>query len=117
QISAITKETRTNSQQPSHLLIRPANKQKCRKTQLTQSDSTAFPTDSSHIKIHQTYQSCSSSEDKVCPPFCLYKEFNHTVVQYVSAFQFQNVKKKSAINPFLLLLQPFHCALKNNRTK
>ncbi|KAF7644029.1 hypothetical protein LDENG_00229340, partial [Lucifuga dentata] len=24
-----------------------------------------FPTDSSHIKIHQIYQSCSSSEDKV----------------------------------------------------
>ncbi|KAF7658338.1 hypothetical protein LDENG_00014270 [Lucifuga dentata] len=36
QISFITKETRTNSQQPSHLLIRPASKQKCLKTQITQ---------------------------------------------------------------------------------
>ncbi|KAF7644784.1 hypothetical protein LDENG_00215860 [Lucifuga dentata] len=71
QISVITRKTRTNSQQPSHLLIRPASKQKCCKTQITQSDSTGFSTDSSHIKIHQTYQSCSSSEDKVHPPFCL----------------------------------------------
>ncbi|KAF7644822.1 hypothetical protein LDENG_00215220, partial [Lucifuga dentata] len=29
QISVITKEIRTNSQQPSHLLIGPAGKQKC----------------------------------------------------------------------------------------
>ncbi|KAF7647392.1 hypothetical protein LDENG_00173030 [Lucifuga dentata] len=90
QISVITKETRTNSQQPSHLLIRPANKQKCRKTQITQSDSTGFSTDSSHIKVHQTYQSCSSSEDEVHPPFFLYKEFNDMAVQYIGAFQFQN---------------------------
>ncbi|KAF7655555.1 hypothetical protein LDENG_00054420 [Lucifuga dentata] len=86
-----------NSQQPSHLLIRPVSKQKCRKTQITQAVSTGFPTDSSHVKIHQTYQSCSSSEDKVHPPFCLYKEFNDTAVQYISAFQFQNplcVKKE-----------------------
>ncbi|KAF7645072.1 hypothetical protein LDENG_00210890 [Lucifuga dentata] len=60
QMDVITKETRTNSQQPSHLLIQPASKQKCRITQITQSDSTGFPTYSSHIKIHQTYQSCSS---------------------------------------------------------
>ncbi|KAF7659193.1 hypothetical protein LDENG_00001820 [Lucifuga dentata] len=32
----ITKETRTNSQ-PSHLLIGPTSKQKCRITQITQS--------------------------------------------------------------------------------
>ncbi|KAF7647748.1 hypothetical protein LDENG_00167290 [Lucifuga dentata] len=90
QISVITKETRTNSQQPSHLLIRPASKQKCRKTQTAQAVSTDFSTDSSHIKIHQTYQSCSLSEDKVHPPFFLYKEFNDTAVQYICAFQFQN---------------------------
>ncbi|KAF7669698.1 hypothetical protein LDENG_00142730 [Lucifuga dentata] len=59
------KETRTNSQQPSYLLIQPASKQKCCKTQITQSVSTDFSTDSSHIKIHQTYQSCLSFEDKV----------------------------------------------------
>ncbi|KAF7668751.1 hypothetical protein LDENG_00284230, partial [Lucifuga dentata] len=70
-------QTNKNSQ-PSHLLIRPASKQKCHKTQITQSDSTGFSTDSSHRKIHQTYQSCSSSEDKVHPPFFLYKEFNDT---------------------------------------
>ncbi|KAF7643446.1 hypothetical protein LDENG_00239280 [Lucifuga dentata] len=96
QISVITKETRINSQQSSHLLIRPASKQKCCKTQITQSDTTGFSTDSSHIKIHQTYQSCSSSEDKVHPPFCLYKEFNH-MLYIISTFQFQNplcVKKQ-----------------------
>ncbi|KAF7645128.1 hypothetical protein LDENG_00209570 [Lucifuga dentata] len=43
QISVITKETRTNSQQPSHLLIRPASKQKCRKTQITPSEFNRFP--------------------------------------------------------------------------
>ncbi|KAF7669816.1 hypothetical protein LDENG_00138030 [Lucifuga dentata] len=71
-----------NNQQPSHLLIQPASTQKHHKTQITQSDSTDFSTDSSHIKIHRTYQNCSSSEDKVHPPFCLYKEFNDTVVHY-----------------------------------
>ncbi|KAF7643453.1 hypothetical protein LDENG_00239300 [Lucifuga dentata] len=49
QISVITKETRTNSQQPSHLLIQPASKQKCRKTQTTQSGFNRLP--HSHIKI------------------------------------------------------------------
>ncbi|KAF7662200.1 hypothetical protein LDENG_00242600 [Lucifuga dentata] len=43
QISVITKETRTNSQQPSHLLIRPASKQKRRETQIQKSTNPQIP--------------------------------------------------------------------------
>ncbi|KAF7642279.1 hypothetical protein LDENG_00261000 [Lucifuga dentata] len=43
QINVITKETRTNSQHPPHLLIRPPSKQKCCKTQITQSGFNKLP--------------------------------------------------------------------------
>ncbi|KAF7659365.1 hypothetical protein LDENG_00299180 [Lucifuga dentata] len=84
QISFITRETRTNSQQSSHLLIRPASKQKCRKTQITQSVFNRLP---HRVQPHKNPSNLpklliKSSEDKVHPPFFLYKEFNDMSVHY-----------------------------------
>ncbi|KAF7653887.1 hypothetical protein LDENG_00077370 [Lucifuga dentata] len=88
QISVVTKEEQTHNNHHIYSYDQRASKNAVKHK--TQAVSTGFSIDSSHVKIHQIYQSCSSSEDKVYPPFCLYKEFNDTVVQYIGTFQFQN---------------------------
>ncbi|KAF7641295.1 hypothetical protein LDENG_00285950 [Lucifuga dentata] len=114
QINVITKEIRTNSQQPSYLFIRQASKQKCCKTQITQS---GFNRPPHRFQPHKNPDTKVAHHLKTAhPPFFLCKEFNDIIVQYIAVFQFQKVRKGCQFIHFFSSSFS-HYVLKNNRTK